>query len=46
MTKIDDHLGSRNECPLKLGTNTVSKLWITPDGSMHVYYTTTHWKHV
>jgi hypothetical protein len=40
MTKIDDENGVRNLQPLKKDGN----LWWTPDGSMYVYYTPTHWK--
>lgn len=39
-TKIDDHMGVRNEQPLMR----VGKLWMYPDGSMYVYYTPTHWR--
>jgi hypothetical protein len=39
-TKIDDHRGCRNEQQLKRQGN----LWFTPDCSMYVYYTPTHWK--
>lgn len=38
MTKIDDHLGSRNEQKLKRS----GRLWFVPDGSSYVYYTPTH----
>ncbi|HWV44162.1 hypothetical protein [Pseudorhodoplanes sp.] len=41
MTKIDDEHGSRNEQTLiRKG-----RLWWTPDRSMYVYYTPTHWRH-
>jgi len=39
-TKIDDGISIRNEQELKFD----GKLWWTPDGSMYVYYTPTHWK--
>lgn len=39
-TKIDDHLGARNEAPLRNRGN----LWFFQDNSMYVYYTPTHWK--
>lgn len=42
MTKIDDANGVRNETKLKRRGN----LWFFPDGSMYVYYTPTHWKHI
>jgi hypothetical protein len=38
MTKIDDEDGVRNEQELVRRGN----LWWTPDGSMYVYYTPTH----
>lgn len=41
-TKIDDAKGCRNIQPLKRLRN----LWYFPDGSMYLYYTPTHWKHV
>lgn len=41
-TKIDDHMGVRNEQPLMR----VGKLWMYPDGSMYVYYTPTHWREI
>ena len=37
---VDEEKGSRNEQELKFD----GKLWWTPDGSMYVYYTPTHWK--
>lgn len=40
MTKIDDASGCRNEQLLKRQ----GRLWFTPDGSMYVYYTPTHWR--
>lgn len=40
MTKIDDAKGVRNEQSLKR----CGHLWFFPDGSMYVYYTSTHWK--
>jgi hypothetical protein len=39
MTKLDDEHGERNIGPLKR----IGRLWYTPDGSMYVYYTPTHW---
>lgn len=39
MTKISDENGERNEQSLKRNGN----LWVSPDGSMYVYYTPTHW---
>jgi hypothetical protein len=39
-TKIDDKHGERNHALLKRSGN----LWFTPDGSMYVYYTPTHWR--
>lgn len=39
-TKIDDEKGVRNEQPLKRQ----GRLWFSPDGSMYVYYTPTHWR--
>jgi hypothetical protein len=41
MTKIDDEYGSRNEQSLVLLRK--HGLWFTPDRSMYVYYTPTHW---
>lgn len=41
-TKIDDENGVRNQQRLKLNAG----LWYHPDGSMYVYYTPTHWRHV
>lgn len=38
-TKILDEQGERNEQKLILDGN----LWWTPDHSMYVYYTPTHW---
>jgi hypothetical protein len=40
MTKIDDERGCRNEQTLKRQ----GRLWWTPDGSMYVHYTPTHWR--
>lgn len=40
MTKIDDINGCRNEQLLKR----MGKLWFSPDGSIYVYYTPTHWR--
>lgn len=40
-TKIDDEQGVRNEAKLKRK----GRLWFTPDGSMYVYYTPTHWRY-
>lgn len=37
-TKIDDHMGVRNEQTLKR----VGRLWYA--GDMYVYYTPTHWR--
>lgn len=42
MTKIDDQQGCRNVATLKRG----GRLWWTPDGSMYVYYTPTHFRHL
>lgn len=39
-TKIDDERGERNHSILKRQGN----LWFTPDGSMYVYYTPTHFR--
>lgn len=39
-TIISDERGDRNETRLKR----VGNLWFTPDGSMYVYYTPTHWR--
>lgn len=39
-TKIDDEDGERNVRKLTRERN----LWWTPDGSMYVYYTPTHWR--
>lgn len=39
-TKIDDKDGFRNVGPLKRQ----GRLWFTPDGTMYVYYTPTHWR--
>ncbi len=41
-TKIDDVHGVRNVQNLKRMGN----LWFTPNGSMYVYYTPTHWREV
>ena len=41
-TKIDDHLGRRNEQQLIRKGN----LWWFTDMSMYVYYTPTHWKYI
>lgn len=38
-TKIHDEHGERNVGMLKR----IGHLWYTPDGSMYVYYTPTHW---
>jgi hypothetical protein len=40
MTKLDDEKGERNVGPLKR----MGGLWYTPDGTMYVYYTPTHWQ--
>lgn len=46
MTKIDDQHGERNIQPLvkrtRIPGETNPMFW-TPDGSMYVYYTPTHW---
>lgn len=42
MTKIDDDKGVRNESPLRRS----GRLWYFADGSMYVYYTPTHWRHL
>lgn len=39
LTKIDDHLGARNEQALVRS----GRLWFYPDKSIYVYYTPTHW---
>jgi len=39
-TKMDDENGLRNVQTLKRK----GKLWFTPDMSMYVYYTPTHWR--
>lgn len=39
-TKIDDGKGCRNVQKLKRR----GRLWFFSDGSMHVYYTPTHWR--
>lgn len=39
-TKIDDSKGCRNVQKLKRR----GRLWFSPDGSMYVYYTPTHWR--
>lgn len=39
-TKLDDEKGERNFGLLKRQGH----LWYTPDGSMYVYYTPTHWR--
>jgi len=41
-TKIDDERGLRNEQRLKRH----GRLWFVNDGSMYVYYTPTHWRHL
>lgn len=38
MTKIDDERGARNHQTMRRR----GRLWWTPDGSMYVYYTPTH----
>ena len=38
-TKIDDVKGERSVCMLRLGSN--GRLWWTPSGDMHIYYTPT-----
>lgn len=40
MTKIDDANGCRNEITLRRQ----GRLWYTPDMSMYVYYTPTHYR--
>lgn len=40
MTKIDNAQGCRNEQALMRQGN----LWFSPDKSMYVYYTPTHWR--
>lgn len=37
-TKVDDHMGARNEQELKRQ----GRLWYA--GAMYVYYTPTHWR--
>lgn len=39
-TKISDEHGERNVQKLKRS----GRLWWSPDGSMYVYYTPTHWR--
>lgn len=48
MTKIDDERGERNVQSLVKRTRVQGfrPLFWTPDGSMYVYYTPTHWKHL
>ena len=41
-TKIDDANGVRNKQLLYRQ----GRLWYFPDGSMYVYYTPTHWRHL
>ena len=41
-TVISDNDGVRNQQTLKR----VKNLWFYPDGSMHVYYTPTHWREI
>lgn len=41
-TKIHDASGPRNVTTLKYSSN----LWWAPDGSIYVYYTPTHWRHI
>ena len=41
-TKISDIGGDRNEQKLKRQ----GRLWFFADGSMYVYYTPTHWRHL
>lgn len=46
MTKIDDENGVRNEQSLVKRTRIPGEtrpLFWTPDGTMYVYYTPTHW---
>lgn len=40
MTMIEDNKGRRNRQSLKL----CGRLWWTPNDSMYVYYTPTHWR--
>lgn len=42
MTKLDDEHGERNVQKLERR----GRLWWFPDGSMYVYYTPTHWRHL
>ena len=42
MTRIHDVDGIRNQTSLERRGN----LWWFPDGSMYVYYTPTHWRHL
>lgn len=42
MTKIDDARGVRNVQSLKR----CGGLFFFPDGSMYIYYTPTHWRHL
>ncbi len=47
MTKIDDGKGERNVQSLVKRTRIPGEtqpLWWTPNGSMYVYYTPTHWR--
>ena len=41
-TKIDDKLGCRNVQKLMYHRG----MWWTPDASMYVYYTPTHWRYI
>lgn len=47
LTKIDDERGERNVQSLvkrtRIPGETAPMFW-TPDGSMYVYYTPTHWR--
>jgi len=48
-TKIDDEYGERNVQTLVKRTREPGRtrpMFWTPDGSMYVYYTPTHWRHV
>lgn len=48
MTKIDDADGCRNEQTLLLHRRSPESMpmWWTPDMSMYVYYTPTHWAYI
>jgi len=40
LTKIDDDKGVRKEQELKRE----GRYWLSPDGSIYMYYTPTHWR--